>query len=86
MTFLRESAIDKVRLGISTLKEINKVTFIEGLIMASALLRLIQDPPPDYIFELSEGGIAYVRPGSPQPAFEPLNPVFSLHLRSQIMC
>jgi type IV pilus assembly protein PilB len=30
MTFLRESAIDKVRLGISTLKEINKVTFIEG--------------------------------------------------------
>jgi type IV pilus assembly protein PilB len=30
MTFLRESAIDKVRLGISTLKEINKFTFIEG--------------------------------------------------------
>jgi type IV pilus assembly protein PilB len=30
MTFLRESAIEKVRLGISTLKEINKVTFIEG--------------------------------------------------------
>jgi type IV pilus assembly protein PilB len=30
MTFLRESAVDKVRLGISTLKEINKVTFIEG--------------------------------------------------------
>src|SRR5262249_32334246 len=30
MTFLRESAIDKVRKGISTLKEINKVTFIEG--------------------------------------------------------
>jgi type IV pilus assembly protein PilB len=29
MTFLRESAIDKVRLGISTLKEINKVTFID---------------------------------------------------------
>lgn len=42
--------------------------------MASALLRLIQDPPPDYIFELSEGGIAYVRPGSPQPAFEPFEP------------
>jgi type IV pilus assembly protein PilM len=37
-------------------------------------MRLIQDPPPDYIFELSEGGIAYVRPGSPQPAFEPLEP------------
>jgi type IV pilus assembly protein PilB len=30
MTFLRESAIEKVQLGISTLKEINKVTFIEG--------------------------------------------------------
>jgi type IV pilus assembly protein PilB len=29
MTFLRESAIEKVRLGISTLKEINKVTFID---------------------------------------------------------
>jgi type IV pilus assembly protein PilB len=29
MTFLRESAIDKVRLGVTTLKEINKVTFIE---------------------------------------------------------
>jgi type II secretory ATPase GspE/PulE/Tfp pilus assembly ATPase PilB-like protein len=30
MTFLRESAVDKVRMGITTLKEINKVTFIEG--------------------------------------------------------
>jgi type IV pilus assembly protein PilB len=30
MTFLRESALEKVRLGVSTLKEINKVTFIEG--------------------------------------------------------
>jgi type II secretory ATPase GspE/PulE/Tfp pilus assembly ATPase PilB-like protein len=29
MTFLRESAIEKVRAGITTLKEINKVTFIE---------------------------------------------------------
>ena len=29
MRFLRESALDKVRLGLSTLKEINKVTFIE---------------------------------------------------------
>jgi type IV pilus assembly protein PilM len=40
--------------------------------MANALMRLIQDPPPDYIFELSEGGISYVRPGMAQPAFEPL--------------
>jgi type IV pilus assembly protein PilB len=30
MTFLRDSAIDKARLGITTLKEINKVTFIEN--------------------------------------------------------
>ena len=30
MTFLRESAVEKVRNGITTLKEINKVTFIEG--------------------------------------------------------
>jgi len=30
MTFLRESAVMKVRKGVSTLKEINKVTFIEG--------------------------------------------------------
>jgi type IV pilus assembly protein PilB len=30
MTFLRESALDKARTGVTTLKEINKVTFIEG--------------------------------------------------------
>jgi type IV pilus assembly protein PilB len=30
MTFLRESAVEKVQLGITTLKEINKVTFIEA--------------------------------------------------------
>ena len=30
MTFLRESAIEKVKEGITTLKEINKVTFIEN--------------------------------------------------------
>ena len=30
MTFLRESAVNKIREGITTLKEINKVTFIEG--------------------------------------------------------
>ncbi len=30
MTFLRESAIDRVREGITSLREINKVTFIEG--------------------------------------------------------
>jgi type IV pilus assembly protein PilB len=30
MVTLRESAMEKVRLGITTLKEINKVTFVEG--------------------------------------------------------
>src|SRR5258708_35572477 len=30
MTFLRESALARVREGITTLKEINKVTFIES--------------------------------------------------------
>jgi type IV pilus assembly protein PilB len=30
MRFLRESALDKVRAGLTTLKEINKVTFIES--------------------------------------------------------
>jgi len=30
MTFLRESALEKVRAGVATLKEVNKVTFIEG--------------------------------------------------------
>lgn len=29
MTFLRESALKKVRLGVTTLREINKVTFVE---------------------------------------------------------
>jgi type IV pilus assembly protein PilB len=30
MSFLRESAIDRVKRGLTTLKEINKVTFIEA--------------------------------------------------------
>jgi len=30
MTFLRESAVEKMRKGVTTLREINKVTFIEG--------------------------------------------------------
>jgi type IV pilus assembly protein PilM len=42
--------------------------------MANPLMRLIQDPPPDYFFELSEAGIAYVRPGMAAPSFEPLEP------------
>lgn len=36
---------------------------------------LLQDPPPDYVFELSEAGIAYARPGAAfQAAFHPLEP------------
>jgi type IV pilus assembly protein PilB len=31
MRFLRESAIAKVKAGLTTLKEINKVTFIEAM-------------------------------------------------------
>ena len=42
--------------------------------MANALLKLIQDPPPEYVFELSEGGIAYARPGLAAPVFEHLEP------------
>ena len=30
MTFLRESAIEKIRQCVTTLREVNKVTFIEG--------------------------------------------------------
>jgi type IV pilus assembly protein PilB len=30
MTFLRESAVAKMRAGVTTLREINKVTFIEA--------------------------------------------------------
>jgi type IV pilus assembly protein PilB len=30
MTFLRDSALDRVREGVTTLREANKVTFIEG--------------------------------------------------------
>jgi type II secretory ATPase GspE/PulE/Tfp pilus assembly ATPase PilB-like protein len=29
MRFLRESAVEKVLLGLTTLREINKVTFVE---------------------------------------------------------
>jgi type IV pilus assembly protein PilB len=30
MSFLRESAIDRVKRGLTSLREINKVTFIEA--------------------------------------------------------
>jgi type IV pilus assembly protein PilM len=39
----------------------------------NSITRIVQDPPPEYIFEISEGGIAFVRPGnSQQVGFEPL--------------
>jgi type IV pilus assembly protein PilM len=34
---------------------------------------LLHDPPPDFIFEMSESGIAHARPGT-APAFQPLEP------------
>jgi type IV pilus assembly protein PilM len=37
------------------------------------LAHLLQDPPPDFVFEISEAGIAWARPGS-APAFHPLEP------------
>jgi type IV pilus assembly protein PilM len=38
----------------------------------SNLARVVQDPPPEFVFELSEAGIAYARGGEPDFAsFEP---------------
>jgi type IV pilus assembly protein PilM len=37
------------------------------------LTHLLQDPPPDYVFEVSEMGIAWARPGG-TPSFHPLEP------------
>lgn len=46
--------------------------------MANFLQRfsqLLHDPPPDYVFELSEAGIAWARPAvSMKPGFQPLEP------------
>jgi type IV pilus assembly protein PilM len=42
--------------------------------MLGPIMRFIQDPPPDYLFEMSEGGIAYMRPGMAAPGFEALEP------------
>jgi type IV pilus assembly protein PilM len=40
--------------------------------MAVSLRHLISDPRPDFAFEISEGGIAWVRPSTPaQPGFVP---------------
>jgi type IV pilus assembly protein PilM len=44
------------------------------------LAQLLKDPPPEFVFEISDAGIAFVRPGpSLQPSFEPLeNDVISV--------
>jgi type IV pilus assembly protein PilM len=49
---------------------------------------LLKDPPPEFVFELSDAGIAFVRPGpSLQPGFEPLqNDVISVSpLRDNVL-
>jgi type IV pilus assembly protein PilM len=40
--------------------------------MANVLQKLLQDPPPEYVIEITEAGLAYIRPGLPHPAFRPL--------------
>jgi hypothetical protein len=42
--------------------------------LRNSFLRLLSDPLPEYVFEISEAGIAWTRPGSPQLAFQPLEP------------
>ncbi|HYP13662.1 MAG TPA: hypothetical protein VEQ63_07045 [Bryobacteraceae bacterium] len=39
-----------------------------------AIARLVADPPPDHVFELSESGIAYASAAAGQLAFEPVEP------------
>ncbi len=62
MTFLRESALDRVRRGLTTLKEINKVTFIEASQIVNSILskaKLGSQPgarPPAAV-ELSPQGV-----------------------------
>ena len=40
--------------------------------LLAKLKHFIQEPPPDFAFEISEGGIAWARPANPQPAMRPL--------------
>jgi type IV pilus assembly protein PilM len=42
--------------------------------LRNRLLNLLTDPSPEYAFEISEAGIAWARPASPQPAFQALEP------------
>jgi type IV pilus assembly protein PilM len=44
----------------------------------SRIARLVKDPPPDYVFEFSEAGIAFAHPGNgqtgPETGFTPFQP------------
>jgi type IV pilus assembly protein PilM len=42
--------------------------------MPDRLRHLLTEPPPDYVFELSESGIAWAKPGAGQPQLEVLEP------------
>jgi type IV pilus assembly protein PilM len=42
--------------------------------LPSRILNLVQDAPPEYVFEMSEAGIAWSRTAAPQPSFVPLEP------------
>jgi type IV pilus assembly protein PilM len=42
--------------------------------LRNSFLGLLQDPLPEYAFEISEAGLAWARTSSPQPAFQPLEP------------
>ena len=40
--------------------------------LLAKLKQFIQEPPPDFAFEISEAGVAWARPSNPQPALRPL--------------
>ena len=42
--------------------------------MLHGFKHLLTERPPEYVFELSEAGIAWARPGTGQPSFEALEP------------
>src|SRR5687768_14155114 len=42
--------------------------------LGNRFLSFLTDPVPEYAFEVSEAGIAWARPSSPTPLFEPLEP------------
>jgi type IV pilus assembly protein PilM len=42
--------------------------------LRNSFLNLLQDPAPEYAFEISEAGIAWSQPASAQVAFQPIEP------------